>query len=149
MMGKPVIRATRIALELIVPRIAEGASEAQLLEDYPHLTREEIRAYGAASVAHEEVLFLPDTPTKTKSNLRPPRPPRSLISQGDHRIDARRAARRYVTGERRHPLPTYPAHLPVGPRHRKMLAHNAHMHKNYLYKYAPRQLKNHINITCC
>jgi len=102
MMGKPVIRATRIALELIVPRIAEGASEAQLLEDYPHLTREEIRAYGAASVAHEEVLFLPDTPTKTKSNLRPPRPPRSLISQGDHRIDARRAARRYVTGERRH-----------------------------------------------
>jgi uncharacterized protein (DUF433 family) len=53
MMGKPVIRGTRITVELILRKLAEGASEGALLEDYPHLT-EDIRAavaYGAASVA--------------------------------------------------------------------------------------------------
>src|SRR5216684_1720857 len=58
MMGKPVIRGTRITVELILRKLAEGASEGELLQDYPHLTTEDIRAavaYGAASVAHEEV----------------------------------------------------------------------------------------------
>jgi uncharacterized protein (DUF433 family) len=44
MMGKPVIRGTRITVELILRRLAEGASEAELLQDYPHLTTEDIRA---------------------------------------------------------------------------------------------------------
>ena len=63
MMGKPVIRGTRITVELILRRIAEGAGEGELLEDYPHLTKEDIRAavvYGAASVAHEEVVLRVD-----------------------------------------------------------------------------------------
>ena len=38
MMGKPVIRGTRITVELILRKLAEGASGAELLEDYPHLT---------------------------------------------------------------------------------------------------------------
>jgi len=41
-----------------------------LLEDYPHLNTEDIRAavaYGAASVAHEEVVLLPDVPIPGKS----------------------------------------------------------------------------------
>jgi uncharacterized protein (DUF433 family) len=62
MMGKPVIRGTRITVELILRKLAEGASEAELREDYPHLTTEDIRAavaYAAASVAHEEVVLLP------------------------------------------------------------------------------------------
>ncbi len=70
MMGKPVIRGTRITVELILRKLAEGASEAELLEDYPHLTAEDIRAaiaYGAASVAHEEVVLLTDSPTASKS----------------------------------------------------------------------------------
>src|SRR6266567_2267063 len=70
MMGKPVIRGTRITVELILRKLAEGASEGELLEDYPHLTTEDIRAavaYGAASVAHEEVVFLPDAPNPGKS----------------------------------------------------------------------------------
>lgn len=70
MMGKPVIRGTRITVELILRRISEGATETELREDYPRLTTEDIRAavaYGAASVAHEEVLLLPDTDTHTKS----------------------------------------------------------------------------------
>ncbi len=63
MMGKPVIRGTRITVELILRKLAEGETESELLEDYPHLTAEDIRAaiaYGAASVAHEEVMLLGD-----------------------------------------------------------------------------------------
>jgi hypothetical protein len=51
-------------VELILRKLADGATEAELLHDYPHLTTEDIRAavaYGAASVAHEEVVLLPDT----------------------------------------------------------------------------------------
>jgi len=44
MMGKPVIRGTRITVELILHKLAEGATEAEMLEDYPHLTLEDIRA---------------------------------------------------------------------------------------------------------
>lgn len=70
MMGKPVIRGTRITVELILRKLAEGETERELIEDYPHLTAEDIRAaiaYGAASVAHEEVVLLagasnPDKP---------------------------------------------------------------------------------------
>ncbi len=54
MMGRPVIRGTRITVELILRKLAEGATEGDLLEDYPHLKNEDIRAamaYGAASVA--------------------------------------------------------------------------------------------------
>ena len=63
MLGKPVIRGTRITVELILRKLAEGASENDLLQDYAHLAVEDIRAamaYGAASVAHEEVVLLPD-----------------------------------------------------------------------------------------
>ena len=70
MMGKPVIRGTRITVELILTKLAQGATEADLLEDYPHLTTEDIRAavaYGAASVAHEEVVLLPEAPAAAKS----------------------------------------------------------------------------------
>jgi uncharacterized protein (DUF433 family) len=69
MMGKPVIRGTRITVELILRKLAEGTSEGELLEDYPHLTTEDVRAamaYGAASVAHEEIVLLPGTPAPTK-----------------------------------------------------------------------------------
>ena len=54
MMGKPVIRGTRITAELILRKLAEGASKGELLEDYAHLTTEDIRAavaYGAAQIA--------------------------------------------------------------------------------------------------
>jgi uncharacterized protein (DUF433 family) len=44
MMGKPVIRGTRITVELLLRKLAEGATEADLLDAYPRLTREDIRA---------------------------------------------------------------------------------------------------------
>lgn len=62
MLGKPVIRGTRITVELLLRKLAEGTAEHELLEDYPQLTTADIRAavaYGAASVAHEEVVLLP------------------------------------------------------------------------------------------
>jgi len=44
MLGKPVIKGTRITVELIVRKLAEGADEAYLLDEYPHLAREDILA---------------------------------------------------------------------------------------------------------
>ncbi len=70
MLGKPVIRGTRITVELILRKLAEGETEAELLEDYPHLKPQDIRAaiaYGAASVAHEEVVLLSDPAVTAKS----------------------------------------------------------------------------------
>jgi uncharacterized protein (DUF433 family) len=70
MMGRPVIRGTRITVELIMRKLSEGANEDELLSDYPHLTREDIRAamaYGAASVAHEEIVLLPSQPLTTNT----------------------------------------------------------------------------------
>jgi uncharacterized protein (DUF433 family) len=61
MMGKPVIRGTRIPVELILRKLAEGAIEADLLDAYPHLTADDLRAalaYAADTLAHEETLIL-------------------------------------------------------------------------------------------
>ena len=44
MVGKPVIRGTRIAVELILRKLAAGQTVEQILEDYPHITREGIQA---------------------------------------------------------------------------------------------------------
>jgi uncharacterized protein (DUF433 family) len=60
MLGKPVIRGTRVAVELIVRKLAEGVDEHALLQSYPHLTREDIHAalrYAADLLAHEEVVI--------------------------------------------------------------------------------------------
>jgi uncharacterized protein (DUF433 family) len=62
MLGKPVIRGTRVTVELIVRKVAEGATEAALLDAYPRLTREDIRAalrFAADLLAREEVLLDP------------------------------------------------------------------------------------------
>ncbi|HCF60595.1 MAG TPA: antitoxin [Myxococcales bacterium] len=58
--GKPVIRGTRIPVELVLRKLAEGASEAELIDAYPRLTREDIQAalsYAADSVAHEIIVL--------------------------------------------------------------------------------------------
>ena len=59
MLGKPVIRGTRIPVELLLRKLGEGATEAQLLDAYPRLKPEDIRAaitYAAQALAHEENL---------------------------------------------------------------------------------------------
>jgi len=66
MLGKPVVRGTRITVELILRKLAEGATEDLLLDAYPRLTREDIKAaigFAADTVAHEETVMLA-TPRK-------------------------------------------------------------------------------------
>jgi uncharacterized protein (DUF433 family) len=58
MIGKPVIKGTRMPVQLIVEKLAAGETAAQLLEDYPFLKEQDIRAallYSARSVSREEV----------------------------------------------------------------------------------------------
>jgi len=59
--GKPVVRGTRIPVEDILRKLADGATEADILDAYPRLTRDDIQAalrYAADSVGHE-VIVLP------------------------------------------------------------------------------------------
>ena len=59
MMGKPVIRGTRLTVELILRKLSEGASEKDLMEAYPKLAGDDIKAairYAADTLAHEEVV---------------------------------------------------------------------------------------------
>ncbi len=42
--GKPVVRGTRISVELVVELLAAGWSHEQILASYPHLSEEDIRA---------------------------------------------------------------------------------------------------------
>jgi uncharacterized protein (DUF433 family) len=61
MVGKPVIRGTRIPVELIVKMLAQGIPEKEILEEYPRLEREDIRAalaYASAVLSNEEVIPL-------------------------------------------------------------------------------------------
>jgi uncharacterized protein (DUF433 family) len=44
MLGKPVIAGTRITVELILEKLGAGESVEQLLDSYPHITREGINA---------------------------------------------------------------------------------------------------------
>lgn len=60
MLGKPVIRGTRIPVELIIRKLSEGATEANLLDAYPRLSKGDIRAalvYAAESLAHEAIRY--------------------------------------------------------------------------------------------
>ena len=44
MIGKPVIKGTRIPVELILKMLSQGIATEEILEEYPHLTKEDIRA---------------------------------------------------------------------------------------------------------
>lgn len=57
--GKPVVRGTRIAVDFILGLFASGWTQDQVLENYPSLTPEALKAVFAyaADVLHEEVMF--------------------------------------------------------------------------------------------
>lgn len=62
MLGKPVIRGTRITVELILRKLSEGIMEADLLDAYPRLTRADIQAvfaYAADTISHETIVLQP------------------------------------------------------------------------------------------
>ena len=57
MMGKPVIKGTRLPVEIILEKLAYGYTEEDILKDYPFLTRDDIKAsllYAAKVLALEE-----------------------------------------------------------------------------------------------
>lgn len=55
--GKPVVRGTRISVELLLRKLSEGASVEDLLQAYPRLSRDDIHAaigHAADTIAIEE-----------------------------------------------------------------------------------------------
>jgi len=59
--GKPIIQGTRISVEFILDLLASDVSEEEILEDYPHLKKEDIQAclrYAARSCKNEIYLNL-------------------------------------------------------------------------------------------
>ena len=69
MLGKPVIRGTRIPIELILRKLSQGAGEADLLDAYPRLTAQDIKAaigYAADTLAHEETVLIGTTRERAK-----------------------------------------------------------------------------------
>jgi uncharacterized protein (DUF433 family) len=61
MQGKPIIRGTRIPVEILLRKLAEGAAIEDLLDAYLRLVGDDIRAalaYAADTIAHESVLTL-------------------------------------------------------------------------------------------
>ena len=64
MLGKPVIRGTRITVELILARLSEGASVESILASYPHLTHDDVLGvldYAHKVVTHEAIVPTPMT----------------------------------------------------------------------------------------
>ncbi len=58
MLGKPIIKGTRITVELIMRKLAGGYTIENILTSYPHLNKEQIFAafeYAADIIANEEV----------------------------------------------------------------------------------------------
>src|SRR5262249_54863277 len=62
MFGKPVGKGTRITVELILRKLAEGMTDKQILEHHPQLTVHDIRAaaaFAADHLANEEIVVAP------------------------------------------------------------------------------------------
>jgi uncharacterized protein (DUF433 family) len=61
MMGKPVIKGTRIPVELILRKCSEDATPDDLLDAYPRLKVEDIQdamEYAGDTLAHEETIIV-------------------------------------------------------------------------------------------
>jgi uncharacterized protein (DUF433 family) len=61
MLGKPVIKGTRVPVELIIRKLGEGASFGDILDAYPNLTEKDIHAallYAAEYLGNETLIYL-------------------------------------------------------------------------------------------
>lgn len=59
--GKPVIRGTRISVEFVLELLASGIAENEIIQDYPHLTKDDIHAcleYAARALKNEIIIEL-------------------------------------------------------------------------------------------
>lgn len=59
MVGKPIIKGTRITVELILRQFAQGIAVEDILKNYPNLTREDVYAAVeyARTLVEEEAIF--------------------------------------------------------------------------------------------
>jgi uncharacterized protein (DUF433 family) len=58
LVGKPVIRGTRLAVEFVIDLLAQGWNESEILRNYPGITREDIQAclaYASNALRAEKV----------------------------------------------------------------------------------------------
>lgn len=58
LVGKPVVKGTRLAVEFIIDLLAQGWSEQQILNNYPGLTGDDVHAclaYASAALRDEKV----------------------------------------------------------------------------------------------
>lgn len=58
LVGKPVVRGTRLAVEFIIDLLAQGWPESEILRNYPGLTAQDIQAclsYASATLRAEKV----------------------------------------------------------------------------------------------
>lgn len=61
--GEPVIRGTRVTLRTLLASLAEGSEESEILQDFPAVTREDLKAVIAfAAASAEEDLPVPEVP---------------------------------------------------------------------------------------
>jgi uncharacterized protein (DUF433 family) len=63
MVGKPVIRGTRIPVGLILKMLGQGIPTEEILREYPRLEKIDIEAamaYAAGVIEHEDVFPLPE-----------------------------------------------------------------------------------------
>ncbi len=57
--GKPIIKGTRISVEFVLELLASGVTEDEILQDYQHLTKEDIHAcleYAARALKNEIIV---------------------------------------------------------------------------------------------
>jgi uncharacterized protein (DUF433 family) len=62
LVGKPVVKGTRISVEFVIELMADGWSEATILDQYPHLTRDDILAclnYASQRLQSEKIYLRP------------------------------------------------------------------------------------------
>ena len=58
LVGKPIVRGTRLAVEFIIDLLAQGWAEPEILRNYPGLTHEDVQAclsYASAALQAEKV----------------------------------------------------------------------------------------------
>lgn len=59
MLGKPVFKDTRLAVDFVLERLAQGATAQELVDNYDGLSTDHIRAafaYAASALRHEEMV---------------------------------------------------------------------------------------------
>jgi len=59
MLGKPVIKGTRITVEQILKKLSAGEVVADILKSYPHITKADVMAaidYAASVISNEEMI---------------------------------------------------------------------------------------------